>query len=115
MESGPLESDTPLGPVHADDLKRVWGLIRGVIADHGAGVGVDEGMISRQCGPGADVSSVFFRAALLQYLFESGVLDDWREGNELATSVFEVGASFPMERGVAGFDAGDFIGRLQRL
>jgi hypothetical protein len=54
-ESGLFQSDTPLCPVSADDLKRVWGLIRRVIADHGPGVGIDERMISQQCGPGADV------------------------------------------------------------
>ena|SRR5215469_2966017 len=110
-ESGTLESDTPLRPINADDLKRVWGLIRDLIADYGVR-GIDERMISRQCGPGADVNTVLFRAALVQYLFELGLLDDWREGNELATSVFQVGAIFPIQQGV-GFDAADFIKRLR--
>lgn len=71
-ESGAFGSHTPLHCVNADDLKRVWGLIRKVVADHGVGVGIDEGMISQQCDPGADLNAVFFRAALLQHLFESG-------------------------------------------
>ena len=110
-EPGTLKSDTPLRPVNADDLKRVWVLIRDLIADYGVR-GIDERMISRQCGPGADVYAVLFRAALLQYLFELGVLNDWREGNELATSVFQVGAIFPIEQGV-GLDAEDFIKQLR--
>lgn len=112
-EPGSLESDTPLGPVNADDLKRVWGLIRNVIADHGVGVGIGADMISKQCGPGTDLNAVFFRAALLQHLFESGMLNDWREGNEPAALVFQVGAIFPIEQGVQGFDPADFIERLR--
>jgi hypothetical protein len=109
MESKPLHADTPLDPVGADDLKRVWRLIRNLIADHGTGIGIDARMISEQCGPGTDANAVFFRAALLQHLFEAGQLDDWREGNEPAALVFQVAAVFPMEQGVQGFDPADFI------
>jgi len=114
MESDALHSDTPLGPVGTDDLKRAWGLIRSVIADHGTGlIGINARMISDQCGPGAEANAVFFRAVLLQHLFESGLLDDWREGNEPAALVFQVGAVFPMEQGVRGFDPTDFIETLR--
>ena len=63
-KSGYLESRTPLLPVNADDLKRVWVLMQKVIADHGLGIGIDVSLISQQCAPGADVNAVFFRAAL---------------------------------------------------
>jgi hypothetical protein len=69
-------------------------------------------MISQQCGPGADVDAVFFRVALLQHLFEAGLLNDWREENEPAALVFRVGAVFPLEQGVQGFDPAKFIERL---
>ena len=108
-ESRPLESSTPLPSVNPDDLKRLWGLMRKAIADHGPGIGLDAGYISQQCDPGADVNAVFFRAALLQHLFESGLLDDWREGSEPKTLVFQVGAVFPMEQGVQGFDVAAFM------
>jgi len=111
-ESGPPESGTPLPPVNADDLKRVWGLIRNMVVDYGFS-GIDERMISRQCEAGVDVNAVFFRAALLLYLFQSGVLDDWSEGNEPADPVFRVGALFPMELGVQGFDPAGFMERLR--
>jgi hypothetical protein len=48
-------------------------------------------------------NAVFFRAALLQHLLESGMLNDWRERNEPAALVFQVGAIFPIEQGVQGF------------
>ena len=112
-ESRPLESSTPLPSVNPDDLKRVWGLMRKAIDDHGLGVGLDAGFISQNCDPGADVSAVFFRAALLQHLFQSGLLDDWRDGSEPAALVFQVGAAVPMEQGVQGFDIAEFIKRLR--
>ena len=112
-EPGAFGSDTPLHPVNADDLKRVWGLIRKVVAEHGVGVGIGADMIAQQCDPGTDVNAVFFRAALLQHLFESRVLSDWREGNEPAALVFQIGAIFPLEQGLKGFDPADFIERLR--
>jgi hypothetical protein len=113
MGPGSLKSDTPLGPVKADDLKRVWGLIRNVIADQGIGVGIGSHMVLKHCDPGADLNAVFFRAALLQQLFDLGVLNDWLEGNEPAALVFQVGAIFPIEQGVQGFDPDEFIARLR--
>jgi hypothetical protein len=112
-ETEPLEPDTPLRPVDAEDLARVWRLVQKVITDHGKGVGIDARMISQQCSPGVDVHAVFFRAALLQHLFESGLLNPWREGDEPASSVFQVAAIFPIEQGARGFDPESFIERLR--
>jgi hypothetical protein len=112
-ESGPLESSTTLPSVNPEDLKRVWGLTQKVTADYGPGIGIDARLISQQCDPGADASAVFFRAALLQHLFQSGLLDEWREGSKPAALVFQVGAAYPMERGVQGFDPADFMERLR--
>jgi hypothetical protein len=112
-ETGALESSTPLPSVNADDLKRVWTLIQKAIADHGLGIGIDMGFVSQQCDPGADVNAVFFRAVLLKHMFQSGLLDDWREGSEPANLVFQVGAVFPIEQGVQGFDPADFMKRLR--
>ena len=106
FESGSPESGTPIPPVNADDLKRVCHLM--AIADHGL-----RGCIAPICAPGADVDAVFFRAALLQFLFQSGVLDDWREGSEPAELVFHVGAVAPFKLGVQAFDPADFIERLR--
>jgi hypothetical protein len=83
------------------------------ISDHGPETGIDAKIISQQCAPATDVNAVFFRAALLQRLFQSGLLDDWREGSEPAALVFRIGAVFPMEKGIQGFDPVDFIERLR--
>jgi hypothetical protein len=87
-ESGSLESlleSRPLPPVNAEDLKRVWELMQRVKAEHGShgvGIAIDKRFISQQCDPSADVIAVFFRATLPQSLFQSGLLDHWREANE---------------------------------
>ena len=116
IESGPLESDTPLRPVNQADLKRVWELIQSskdVARAPGIGVGIDSEMIAQQCQPGTDARAAFFRAALLEYLFQSGLLNDWRDGNEPANAVFQAAAIFPMEQGVQGFDPTAFVERLR--
>jgi hypothetical protein len=113
-----LESGAPLPPVNAQDLKRVWHLIQlpiGQSTEQDVGpqpVGFAAGLIVQHCEPGADVVAVFFRAALLRYMFREGLLDDWRVGNEPTDPVFRVGAIFSMEAGVQGFDPAAFIERL---
>src|SRR5690349_18789279 len=104
---GSLESGTPLLPVNANDLKRVWHLVRRIAMDQTAqagaqSVGIAAPLIAEQCEPGVDVIAVFFRAVLLQHLFQAGLLDDWREGNEPSDPVFRAGASFPMADGIRG-------------
>lgn len=89
---GTLESGTPLPPVSAHDLKRIRDLIQDpkgqpTVREVGS-VGLSARMISETREPGADVIAVFFRAVLLQHLFQTGLLDDWREGNEPADLVF---------------------------
>jgi len=84
------------------------------IADHGLGNRHRRANISQAVViPVRDVNAVFFRAALLQHLFQSGLLDDWREGSEPATLVYPSRRRFPMELGVRGFDPADFMKRLR--
>ena len=94
-------------------MKSVYRLIQSTIASHGAGVGIGAELIAQQCAPGADVNAVFFRAALLQYLFQSGHLNEWSEKNEPAAVVFHAAATFPMEQGIQGFDPAKFIAWLR--
>lgn len=116
-----LESDTPLCPVSAEDLKRVCHLIQKECAlaprttpeGEPLSLGIDARAIAAECGPDADARSVFFRAALLLSLSESGLLHDWRDGYELANRVFEVGAAFPLDQGVQGFDPDRFVETLR--
>jgi hypothetical protein len=114
-----LKSGTPLPPVNVDDLTRGWDMVKRAAMDQTAEVGVQGSvgiaarLIAEQCEPGANVLAVFFRAALLQHLFQAGLLDEWRKGDRPSDSVFQAGAAFPMEPGVQGFDPAAFIHRLR--
>jgi hypothetical protein len=123
-QSEQLESGAPLPAVSVDDMKRVWHMIdtvhrdaveQGIEAGAGGGVGIDARLIAEQCEPGANFQAVFFRTTLLRYLYEKGLLDEWREVDSLRDSVFQVGATFPMEPGNRGFDSAAFVGRLRAL
>jgi hypothetical protein len=48
-------------------------------------------------------------------LYESGLLDEWREGDSLSDSVFQIGATFAVEMGNRGFDSDAFVSRLRAL
>ncbi len=116
---GQLESGCPLPPVNPDDLKRVWhiaqtlnGLTDQTAAAGPGCVGIDAGFIAEQCEPATNVEAVVFRGALLQYLVQSGLLDEWREGDTLSDSVFQAGATFPVKID-AEFDLTAFIFRLR--
>jgi hypothetical protein len=113
-----LTSKTPLRPVDPDDVRRVWDLILQVTAGRSGDpraptMGIDVRLLARHCSPGADVLVFFFRTALLQALIQQDMLNDWREGQELRHSVFEVAATFPVPKGVDGFDPNAFIDRLR--
>jgi hypothetical protein len=115
-----LTSGAPVPPVNPDDVKRVWRFIWEAVGgrqaaegEASAAIGFDVGLIAQQCGPGADVLAVFFRTALLQPLLREGMLDDWREGNELRVSVFGAAATFPLQNGIKSFDPKAFIERLR--
>ena len=118
-----FESGTPLPPVSVDDMKRVWHMVDAVkpeVVEQGAeagarSVGIHARLIAERCEPGANVQAVFFRTTLLRYLYETGLLDEWREGDGLSDSVFQVSANFPMEFGDRGFDSAAFVSRLRAL
>jgi len=118
-----LEPGSPFPAVSADDMKRVWRMAQTVKRDvndqtqeaTAQNVGFDARLIAGQCEPGANIYAVFFRTALLRYFLDEGLLEEWREGDTLSDSVFQVGATFPMELGDRGFDPEAFISRLRAL
>src|ERR1051326_6253949 len=111
----------PLPPVNAEDLKRVWRLIQQCAIDRPDAGGAQGGtsialrLIAQQCEAEADVLAVFFRASILQHLSQKGLLDKWRDGNEFGDSVFQAGATCPMEMGDLGLDPDAFIERVRAL
>jgi hypothetical protein len=116
-----LTSSEPVPPVNPDDVKCVWRFIWEAVAGRQAAEGeasapaacFDAGLIAQQCSSGADVLAVFFRSALLQPLLRQGMLNDWREGDELHDAVFGAAATFPLQDGIESFDPKAFIERLR--
>lgn len=94
-----LSSGRPVPAVDASDMKRVWELIsKAPRRDTAAGgsVGWDVSLIAGQCSQGADPLAVFFRVALLSPLLESGLLDEWRDGDRPDDLLFQALATFPL-------------------
>src|SRR5262245_60636087 len=116
-----LTSGAPVPPVNPDDVKHVWRFIWEAVSGRPAtegeasapAIGFDAGLIAQQCSSGTDVFDAFFRTALLQQLLRQGMLDDWREGDELRDAVFGAAATFPLQNGIESFDPQTFIERLR--
>ena len=111
-----LSSGKPVPAVDASDMKRVWELTSEAPRPAGmasGAVGWDVRLIAGQCSKGADTLAVFFRAALLGPLLESGLLDEWRDGDRLHDVVFQALAMFPLPEGVQKFRADEFADALR--
>jgi hypothetical protein len=112
-----LSSAKPVPAVAASDMKRVWALTSEAPRPEGAAlgsVGWDIRLIAGQCSQGADPLAVFFRAALLRPLLESGTLDDWRDGDHPHDVVFQALATFPLPKGIQAFRPDEFADALRK-
>ncbi|MDQ1407192.1 MAG: hypothetical protein QOG55_2821 [Acidobacteriaceae bacterium] len=93
--------------VKPDDLKSVWRLFGGQSRSTG------ENVYKSVCSPGADVRSVWYRASMLTLLAR------WMRDGQPDDAVFEVLATFPMEKMRTGivreglpFDVEEFVKRI---
>jgi hypothetical protein len=79
--------------VKPDDLKSVWRLFGGQSRSTG------ENVYKSVCSPGADVRSVWYRASMLTLTIKMNpdLLARWIDGQP-DDAVFEVAATFPMEK-----------------
>lgn len=109
-----MKSGAPVPSVSTDDVRRVWVFIVGTQHQSSIpNISFDVRLIAQQCSPGANALAVFFRTALLQLLLKEGMLNDWREGDELRDIVFDAVAAFPLQKGIQGFDPNAFVSRLR--
>lgn len=117
MDFKSLMAGGPVPVVGADDVRRVWEFITKTNPRMGAAagaVGIDIRLIAQQCGEGADPVAVWARVALLQTLLQSGLLDDWRDGDRPYDVIFEAMAAFPLPDGVRRFRPEDFVEALRK-
>lgn len=112
-----LSSGKPVPAVDASDMKRVWELTSEAPRPESAAPGSvswDMRLIAGQCSRGADPLAVFFRVALLRPLLESGLLDDWRDGDRPYEVVFQALATFALPEGIQTFRPGEFADALRK-
>jgi hypothetical protein len=98
--------------VKPDDLKSVWWLFGGQSRSTG------ENVYKSVCSPGADVRSVWYRASMLMLTIKMNpdLLARWIRDGQPDDAVFEVLATFPMEKVPTGiareglpFDVDKFV------
>jgi hypothetical protein len=108
--------------VNPDDLKKVW-QVSGDFETRNPGQSgaIGSTVYESICSPGADVTSVWYRASMLWVLKQMmpEVLASWTHDGHLNDVVFEVAATFPMEKmrtGVARegppFDVEEFARKI---
>jgi len=84
---GGLE-DVPVSAVDSADLRAEWDLLGDVRArnlDQTVAIGI--GMFERACNPGAQVRSVYYRAAMLQLCARLGLHSPWLRDGRLEEAV----------------------------
>jgi len=80
------------------------------------------GLYQQACRPGADVAAVWYRVSMLHLLVGPiGLLTPWLHDGELPDAVFNLAATFPMNRLSVGkvnqglpFDVQEFIEQLEQ-
>ena len=83
---------------------------------------IDISLYQRTCSPGAEVGAVWYRVSILQLLAGPiGLLTPWLHDGELPDAVFNLAATFPMNRLSVGevnqglpFDVQGFIKQLEQ-
>jgi hypothetical protein len=84
--------------VKPDDLKSVWRLFGDMKARNSGAAG--DSVYKSVCSPGADALSVWYRASVLALIIKmrSDLLAPWICEGQPDNAVFEVAATFPMEK-----------------
>lgn len=105
--------------VSPDDLKAVWQVSAEFEARNPGQCGaIGSTVYENVCSPGANVMSVWYRAGMLWMLkmFPESPLDRWTHDGQLDDAVFQVAATFPMEKMKTGvvregppFDVEEFV------
>jgi hypothetical protein len=98
--AGSQEGDS-VAAVSTADLRKVWQLVRDTKAQNpGECMSIGNSVYQNVCSPGADAISVWYRASMLGMLqmFPESPLAQWTHNGELDDAVFEVAATFPMEK-----------------
>ena len=102
--------DGNIPAVSSVDIQRLWSLQ----SQHdGATVSYSTKAILQVCeSESADPVAVGARTMLLRTLLEQGLLENWRESDNLSKVVFDTAAAFPLPTGLRGLNPGEFVALL---
>lgn len=123
--AGPRDDVAVANP---DDLRSVWTMMREVQARAarvltGQQTSVDIRGYENVCSPGANAVAVWYRASMLGLLqmIPGKPLTPWTRDGELDDAVFQVAATFPMNKLPVGivknglpFDVEEFVKRIEK-
>jgi hypothetical protein len=107
--------------VNPADLKNLRTLMRDVQAQAGGQCVIDTRIFDRVCSPSADVQAVWYRVSMLGMMKEimPELLARWMHDGQPDDAVFQVAATFPMEKLRAGvvregppFDVEEFVRQI---
>jgi hypothetical protein len=76
-------------------------------------VGWDIKLIAGQCSQDADAIAVLARVVLLRAVLQSGLIEEWRNGDRPHDVVFETLATFPLPGGIQSFRPEEFTDALR--
>lgn len=119
--AGSPEGD-PLAVVDATDLKKVWQTSADFKAlNPGQSGSIGSTVYQSVCSPGANVVAIWYRASMLCLLEQMmpELLASWTHDGQLDDAVFEVAATFPMQKMKTGvvregppFDVEEFVKQI---
>ena len=107
--------------VSPDDLRNVWKLSRDTQARNPGPHVMSNSMYESVCSPGADAIAVWYRASMLWAIMQAqpDLLAPWTRDGEFDDAVFQVAATFPMEKMRTGvvreglpFDVDEFVKQI---
>jgi hypothetical protein len=118
--AGSQEGEVPA--VSPDDLKKVWKVCDEFEARNPDQCGsIGSGVYESVCSPGADVTAVWYRVAMLGLITRTmpEMLARWTHNGQLDDVVSEVAATFPMKKMRTGivyegppFDVEEFVKQI---
>jgi len=95
--------DTPIPSVDPLDLQIFWA-VQSCHSDN-VGVGYTTSAIFTACkSPTADPIAIWARSIFIHMLVKQGLLDKWRDGQEIQKVVFDAVAAYPMPNGLRQAD-----------
>jgi len=104
-----IDAGEPLPEVSVSDLKWFWEYSQTLPPNTLIG----RGIVEKHVGPGANLEVILFRSMMLTLIYKQGDLAQWQHGETLDEVVFEVAATFALDRNLDRFPGYAIIDELR--